>query len=156
MNDMPDRPLDPPDTGWINECARCGKEFESYDLCVPWCEDCTPLSITDGILNTVIDIAETMNDWRAEPTMECPDCGELTYEHVATTYSKRGKTLEYECASCPSFGFFDEHPKRDGGGPKDDCEQSTSVLPQGDSQVVAAVTPKEDNEEMADASSDSR
>ena len=113
MNDMPDRPLDPPDTGFINECARCGKEFHAYDLCVPWCEDCTPRSITDGILKTVVDITATQK----RPTMECPECQEISYKWVATTYSVEGAvTLEYHCDECNTFGFFNEHPKRDSGG----------------------------------------
>ena len=111
----PDRPLDPPDTGWINECARCGEEFHSYDLCVPWCEECTPKSITDGILKTIVDIAETKTEWIPEPDMECPNCWEIAYEHKATTYSASGKTLEFNCRECGEFGFFDEHSKCDSG-----------------------------------------
>ena len=65
MND-PDRELDPPDTGWINECVRCGEEFHTYDLCVPWCKRCTPRSIdedfkrsvTDSVIDAVEDIAK--------------------------------------------------------------------------------------------------
>ena len=142
----PDRPLDPPDTGWINKCARCGEEFHSYNLCVPWCEECKPRSIeedfrrsvTDSTLAAIEDIV-----FQAQDTMECPNCHEIAYEHVATTYSADTKTLEFNCTQCNEFGFFDEPRKLDSGGPKDDREHTQPVLPQGDSRVVAVVEPKD-------------
>ena len=65
MNDMPDRELDPPENGWYNECVKCGEEFWTDDLCVPWCPDCTPLSINhpmrrDALSDVLIEITRSL------------------------------------------------------------------------------------------------
>ena len=46
--------------------------------------------------------------WKQQPTMECPDCKEISYVHVDTEVFDTYKTLEYNCYECQAFGFFDE------------------------------------------------
>ena len=46
--------------------------------------------------------------WHQEPTMECPTCKEIEFEHIDTIVGKDGWTYEYECRSCHQIGFFDE------------------------------------------------
>ena len=43
-----------------------------------------------------------------QPTMECPNCKELEFRHVAT-HTHDGKiSLQYECERCRETGFFDD------------------------------------------------
>ena len=46
MCDTPDQPLDPPDTGWIEECRDCGCDVHVDELIGPvLCEDCIRKSL---------------------------------------------------------------------------------------------------------------
>ena len=42
------------------------------------------------------------------PTMECPACGEIEFEHTGTKYASDRRTLEYTCATCHTVGYYDE------------------------------------------------
>jgi len=46
-------------------------------------------------------------NWKQEPTMECPSCKEIEFEHVDTLVGQGKETLEYVCGSCSEIGFFD-------------------------------------------------
>ena len=48
-----------------------------------------------------------MNNWKQEPTMECPSCKEIEFEHTDTLTGQGKSTLEYNCKSCGELGYFD-------------------------------------------------
>jgi len=55
-----------------------------------------------------------MNNWKQEPTMECPNCKEIEFEHTDTLTGQGKSTLEYNCKSCGELGYFDAPlPKTD-------------------------------------------
>lgn len=48
-------------------------------------------------------------NWKPQPTMECPSCKEIEFEHVDTLAGKgQVDVLEYKCGSCGEIGFFDD------------------------------------------------
>ena len=44
--------------------------------------------------------------WKQEPTMECPSCKEITFEHTNTFSGPEHKDLEYICSSCNEVTYF--------------------------------------------------
>ena len=54
---------------------------------------------------------------RKEPTIECPRCGEISFEHTDTLVGQGKRTLEFTCV-CGELGYFDEHLQRDGSSLK--------------------------------------
>ena len=50
-----------------------------------------------------------MNNWNPQPTMECPSCSEIEFEHIDTLGGLKGQSdvLEYKCNSCGEIGYFD-------------------------------------------------
>ena len=49
-----------------------------------------------------------MSNWKPQPTMECPSCKEIEFEHVDTLAGGKVDVLEYKCGSCGEVGFFDD------------------------------------------------
>ena len=45
--------------------------------------------------------------FQQEPTMECPHCKELEFEHIDTLRGQGRITLEYECGRCKEIAYFD-------------------------------------------------
>jgi len=43
-----------------------------------------------------------------QPTMECPHCKEIEFEHIDTLRGQGKVTLEYLCKSCNEIGYFDD------------------------------------------------
>ena len=43
------------------------------------------------------------------PTMECPRCKEIEFEHIDTLTAKgKSDILEYKCSVCGEYATFDE------------------------------------------------
>lgn len=49
-------------------------------------------------------------NWKQLPTMECPSCSEIEFEHIDTLRGSANQpaVLEYKCNSCGETGYFDE------------------------------------------------
>ncbi len=45
---------------------------------------------------------------KTQPTMECPSCKEIEFEHIDTLTGQGKSTLEYKCNSCGEIGYFDD------------------------------------------------
>ena len=45
---------------------------------------------------------------KKQDNLECPNCGEIEFEHLNTAIRCSYITLEYECTLCHEIGFFDE------------------------------------------------
>jgi len=45
---------------------------------------------------------------KKEPTMECPSCKEIEFEHTDTLRGQGKVTLEYTCNSCGELAYWDE------------------------------------------------
>jgi hypothetical protein len=45
---------------------------------------------------------------KQEPTMECPYCKEIEFEHIDTLTGQGKRTLEYKCNDCQQIAYFDE------------------------------------------------
>ena len=48
-----------------------------------------------------------------QPTMECPTCKEIEFEHTGTSYEGERRTLEYTCMDCNAVYYYDEKADRD-------------------------------------------
>jgi transposase-like protein len=48
---------------------------------------------------------------KQEPTMECPYCKEIEFEHIDTLVGQGKRTLEYKCNDCQQIAYFDEKDK---------------------------------------------
>ena len=76
------------DTGHKYRCPKC----VTYNKEPGLCEDCK----LEG------------KSWKQKPTMECPNCGEITFEHTDTLTGQGKSTLEYTCRNCRELGYYNE------------------------------------------------
>lgn len=45
---------------------------------------------------------------KTNPTMECPNCKEIEFEHIDTLTAKgKSDILEYKCSACGEYATFD-------------------------------------------------
>ena len=58
------------------------------------------------LINMVLNLSD--KPWEQKPIMECPNCGEITFEHTDTLTGQGKSTLEYTCRNCRELGYYNE------------------------------------------------